>query len=64
MFWQKQYYFSRVAAFTMIEAIFLLLISQDDERTENIKKHEEIISNQKIKVTDRFDFSKADHNTF
>ena len=48
----------------MIEAIFLLLISQDDERTEHIKKHEEIISNQKIKVTDRFDFSKADHNTF
>lgn len=45
---QTQYYFSRVAAFTMIEAIFLLLISQDDERIEHIKKHEEIISNQKI----------------
>lgn len=41
---QTQYYFSR----TMIEAIFLLLISQDDERIEHIKKHEEIISNQKI----------------
>ena len=45
---QTQYYFSRVSAFTMIEAIFLLLISQDDERIEHIKKHEEIISDQKI----------------
>ena len=45
---QTQYYFSRVAAFTMIEAIFLLLISQNDERIEHIKKHEEIISSQKI----------------
>lgn len=45
---QTQYYFSRVAAFTIIEAIFLLLISQDDESTEHIKKHEEIISSQKI----------------
>ena len=45
---QTQYYFSRVAAFTMIEAIVLLLISQNDERIEHIKKHEEIISSQKI----------------
>lgn len=45
---QTQYYFSRVAAFTMIEAIFLLLISQNDERIEHIKRHEEIISSQKI----------------
>ena len=45
---QTQYYFSRVAAFTMIEAIFLLLISQNDERIEHIKEHEEIISSQKI----------------
>jgi DNA-binding MurR/RpiR family transcriptional regulator len=45
---QTQYYFSRVAAFTMIEAIFLLLISQNDERIEHINKHEEIISSQKI----------------
>lgn len=45
---QTQYYFSRVAAFTMIEAIFLLLISHNDERIEHIKKHEEIISSQKI----------------
>lgn len=45
---QAQYYFSRVAAFTLIEAIFLILIAQDDKRVDNIKRHEEIISNQKI----------------
>lgn len=45
---QTQYYFSRVAAFTMIEAIFLILISKDDQRVEHIKKHEKIISSQKI----------------
>lgn len=45
---QTQYYFSRVAAFTMIEAIFLILISKDDKRVEHIKKHEEIIASQKI----------------
>lgn len=45
---QSQYYFSRVAAFTMIEAIFLILISKDDDRVEHIKKHEEYISSQKI----------------
>ncbi|WP_297819571.1 MurR/RpiR family transcriptional regulator [uncultured Lactobacillus sp.] len=45
---QSQYYFSRVAAFTMIEAIFLLLISRDEAAIEHIKQHEKIISNQKI----------------
>ena len=46
---QSQYYFSRVAAFTMIEAIFLILISKDDDRVEHIKKHEEyILSGVKI----------------
>lgn len=45
---QTQYYFSRVAAFTIIEAIFLILISQDDKKIDHIKQHEEIISNQKI----------------
>lgn len=45
---QSQYYFSRVAAFTMIESIFLILISKDDDRVEHIKKHEEYISSQKI----------------
>lgn len=45
---QTQYYFSRVAAFTMIEAIFLILISKDDSRLEHIRKHEEFISGQKI----------------
>lgn len=45
---QNQYYFSRVAAMTMIEAIFLILISKNNKRVEHIKRHEEIISNQKI----------------
>ena len=45
---QSQYYFSRVAAFTMIEALFLLLIAQDNKRIDNINEHERIISNQKI----------------
>lgn len=45
---QTQYYFSRVSAFTMIEAIYLILISKNDQRIEHIKKHEAIISNQKI----------------
>lgn len=42
---QTQYYFSRVSAFTMIEAIYLILISKNDQRIEHIKKHEAIISN-------------------
>lgn len=45
---QTQYYFSRVAAFTLIEAIFLILISKKKSRIEHIKRHEEIISSQKI----------------
>lgn len=45
---QTQYYFSRVSAFTMIEALFLLLINNDPKMVEHIKRHEEIISNQKI----------------
>lgn len=45
---QSQYYFSRVAAFTMIEAIFLLMISRDEAAIDHIKQHEKIISNQKI----------------
>lgn len=45
---QTQYYFSRVAAAAVIEALFLLLINQDDKRIGHIKKHEEIISNQKV----------------
>ncbi|MBM6972405.1 MurR/RpiR family transcriptional regulator [Lactobacillus gallinarum] len=45
---QSQYYFSRVASMTMIEALYLLLIARDAERVEHIKEHEAIISNQKI----------------
>lgn len=45
---QNQYYFSRVAAFTIIEALFLLLIKRDENRIEKIKQHEKIVSSQKI----------------
>ena len=45
---QSQYYFSRVASMTMIEALYLLLIVRDAGRVEHIKEHEAIISNQKI----------------
>lgn len=45
---QSQYYFSRVASMTMIEALYLLLIARDAGRVEHIKEHEVIISNQKI----------------
>lgn len=46
---QNQYYFSRVAAFTITEALFLLLIKSNEKRIENIKQHEQIISSQKSK---------------
>lgn len=45
---QSQYYFSRVASMTMIEALYLLLIARNANCVEHIKKHEAIISNQKI----------------
>lgn len=45
---QNQYYFSRVAAFTITEVLFLLLIKRNEKRVENIKQHEQIISSQKI----------------
>lgn len=45
---QGEYYFSRVSAFTVIEAIYLILISQDSERVKHIQNHESLISNQKI----------------
>lgn len=45
---QTQYYFSRVTAFTMIEALFLLLIKRDESKINNIKYHERLISGQKI----------------
>lgn len=41
---ENQYYFSRVAAFTIIKALFLLLIKRDEKRIEKIKQHEKIVS--------------------
>ncbi|WP_119326608.1 MurR/RpiR family transcriptional regulator [Companilactobacillus musae] len=45
---QSEYYFSRIAASTMIEALFLLLIGQNKETLDKITKHEELISDRKI----------------
>lgn len=45
---QSEYYFSRIAAATVIEAIFLLLIADDETRREHIKTHEALISDAKI----------------
>ncbi|GFZ26846.1 MurR/RpiR family transcriptional regulator [Lactobacillus corticis] len=45
---QSEYYFSRVAAMTAIEALFLLLLAQEPQRLDHIKQHEDLISDQKI----------------
>lgn len=45
---QSEYYFSRVAAMTVIETIFLLLIAKDRKRLSKIMGHETIISDTKI----------------
>lgn len=45
---QSEYYFSRIAASTMIEAIFLLLIGQDQATLNKIAHHEELISDRKL----------------
>jgi len=45
---QSEYYFSRIAASTMIEAIFLLLIGGDKKVLAKISAHEELISDRKI----------------
>ncbi|MFT8726041.1 MurR/RpiR family transcriptional regulator, partial [Liquorilactobacillus nagelii] len=41
---QSEYYFSRVAAMTVVETIFLLLIAKDRKRLSRITEHEAIIS--------------------
>lgn len=45
---QSEYYFSRVAAMTVVETIFLLLIAKDRQRLSRITEHEAIISGTKI----------------
>ncbi|MFT8741920.1 MAG: MurR/RpiR family transcriptional regulator [Liquorilactobacillus satsumensis] len=45
---QSEYYFSRVAAMTAVEALFLLLIAKNKKRLENIKQHENLISDEKL----------------
>ena len=45
---QSEYYFSRVAAMSVIELLFLLLIVEDKQMLESIKNHEELIAVTKI----------------
>lgn len=44
---ESEYYFSRVAAMTAVEAIFLLL-ADDKTRLKHIKQHESIVATTKI----------------
>jgi DNA-binding MurR/RpiR family transcriptional regulator len=44
----SEYYFSRLAATTAIEALFLLLLTRNPKFAEHIKRHEEAIAQTKI----------------
>lgn len=44
----SEYYFSRLAATTAVEALFLLLLTRNPKFAEHIKQHEENISQTKI----------------
>ncbi len=45
---QSEYFFSRVAAMTAIEALFLLLLSENKAYLSHIKAHEALVANTKI----------------
>ncbi|KRL05100.1 MurR/RpiR family transcriptional regulator [Liquorilactobacillus oeni] len=45
---QSEYYFSRIAAMTAIEAIFLLLLAKDKKRLGKVTQHEKLISDEKV----------------
>lgn len=45
---ESDYFFSRLSATTVVEALFLLLLSGNKEYFKHIKRHEEIISQTKI----------------
>lgn len=45
---QSEYYFSRVAAMTAVETLFLLMIAQEPQRKELIKRHEELTADMKV----------------
>ncbi len=47
-FLQSTYYYSRLAAMTVIEALFLLIIAKQPTRSAKIKQHEELIADTKI----------------
>jgi hypothetical protein len=45
---ESEYYFSRVAAMTAVETLFLLLLARDKKRLAHIKAHEDIVARTKI----------------
>lgn len=45
---QSTYYYSRLAAMTVIEALFLLMIAKQTARSKKIKQHEELIADTKV----------------
>lgn len=45
---QSEYYFSRIAASALIEALFLLLIARDKSTLDKIRHHEGLIADKKI----------------
>lgn len=45
---ESQYYFSRLAALSVIEVLFLLLIADDPKRLAKIEFHEQLVAQKKI----------------
>jgi hypothetical protein len=45
---ESEYYFSRVAAMTAVETLFLLLLARDKKRLAHIKTHEDIVARTKV----------------
>lgn len=45
---ESEYYFSRVAAMTAIETLFLLLLARDKKRLRHIEAHEDIVATTKL----------------
>lgn len=44
----EEYYFSRISAMTVIEIFYLMLVSQSEQSKLSIRKHEELIAEDKI----------------
>ena len=45
---QEEYFFSRLASSSLVEAIFLLLLNRDKKRLTHIQAHEKLIADRKV----------------